>query len=145
MWNSRVRVPWVPMYRVPSSKMTCMTCIIFDRFRVHNRVTIFCICHSQTLAHSRVEFCEILFPWWSLATIKSRVPALHFLDPQRGYVTVHWLRIRVLSSPSEGRPLAAVNINDCWIPVVYWYSGTLAFLTRKHLLLELSEFELQVP
>ena len=31
-------------------------------------------------------------------------------------MTVYWSRIRVLSSPSEGRPLAAVTINDCWIP-----------------------------
>ena len=46
--------------------------------------------HSQL---SRVEFQRYIF-----------------LDPQRGYVTVYWLRIRVLSSPSEGRPLAAVII-----------------------------------
>ena len=71
------------------------------------------------LTSSRVEFCE-LFPL--LVTRKHQESSSNltfFLDPQRGYVTVYWLRIRVLSSPSEGRPLAAVIINDCWIPVVY--------------------------
>ena len=47
--------------------------------------------------------------------IDSHVPVL---DPQHAYVTVYWSWIRVLSSPSEGRPLAAVIINDCWIPWV---------------------------
>ena len=74
----------------------------------------------------------------STRTLKSRVPRAFsfvgfshpqasstnviFFYPQRGYVTVYWSRIRVLSSPSEGRPLAAVIINDCWIPwFIVWY------------------------
>ena len=52
-----------------------------------------------------------------------------FLDPQRGYVTVYWSRIRVLSSPSEGRPLAAVTINDCWI---LWFINSELSATFSH-------------
>ena len=76
-------------------------------------VSFFFVGHLQT---SRVEFqCYI------------------FLDPQRGYVTNYWSRIRVLSSPSDGRPLAAVIINDCWIPGVYWYSETPVCVTYTHI------------
>ena len=81
----------------------------------HRNYYIFLFYHSQELAPSRVEFWE-LFPLLVSRTLKSRVPTLLFLDPQRGYVTVYWSRIWVLSSPSEGRPLATVIINDCWIP-----------------------------
>ena len=98
--------------------------------------------------HPQESSSASFFLCWSLPNIKSRVPTLHFfLDPQRGYVTVYWSRIRVLSSTSEGRPLAAVIINDCWIPGVYWYSGTPVSDTHTHIktLLELSEFKFQVP
>ena len=60
-----------------------------------------------------------LFPLLVSRTLKCRVPTLFLFDPQREYVTAYWSRIRVLSSPSEGRLLAAVIINDCRIP---WFT-----------------------
>ena len=76
----------------------------------HRNYYILYFINSQTLATSRVEFCDIFFLCWSLVYQESSSNATFFLDPQRGYVTVYWSRIRVLSSPSEGRPLAAVII-----------------------------------
>ena len=72
--------------------------------------------------HPQESNSASFFLCWSLANTKSRVPTLHFFYPRRGYVTVYWSQIRVLSSPSEGSSLAAVIINNCWIPGVYWYS-----------------------
>ena len=66
--------------------------------------------HPQKSSSGNFFFC------WYIASSSVEFQRYIFLDHQRGYVTVYWSRIRVLSSPSEGRPLAAVIINDCWIP-----------------------------
>ena len=76
--------------------------------------------HSQL---SRVEFQRYIF-----------------LDPQRGYVTVYWLRIRVLSSPSEGRPLAAVIITTAGPGCLFKFMNSSISYTHSDFLLELSEF-----
>ena len=73
---------------------------------------------SLSYSHPQESSIESFFLCWFLAPSSVEDQRYIFLDPQRGYVTVYWSRIRVLSSPSEGRPLAAVIINDCWIPIV---------------------------
>ena len=73
---------------------------------------------SLSRSYLQESSAESFFLCWFLALSRVEFQRTFFLDPQRGYVTAYWSRIRVLSSPSEGRPLAAVLINNCWIPIV---------------------------
>ena len=74
-------------------------------------IIFFCVYKLSDTRHIKSRVLRDLFPLLDTRNYQeSSSNATFFLDPQRGYVTVYWLRIRVLSSPSEGRPLAAVII-----------------------------------